>query len=413
MSSENSTPVRRRRVFYIPGYDPFPPRRYRELYRREAALQATVSGYDIAIKAGIEGDGFGWQVSSQIDGQHSQSEVEVLNWSDIVQDSRPDSVYLTYRDLVKTVWIYVSTGAVFRLMRLRKGPLLAAFYPLVSLFAQAVFAASLGWAMFRVATLMGQELGGTASIVTPSAAVLGAAVTALVLRWFRDHDGRFFAYYLMHDFAHSASRWGAYPPELEARLTVFKARIEEAMASDADEVLIVGHSSGAHLAVSVLSDVLRSRTTSHHDPALALLSLGQVVPMVSFLPKATRLRRDLQYLSQSQDLMWVDVTAPGDGCCFSLCDPVAVSGLATPKKFHPLVFSAAFTQSLSAERWRELRWRFFRLHFQYICAFDRPKDYDYFQITAGPKTLAVRYAARVPSRGRLETACTGYATIDP
>ncbi len=41
--------VRRRRVFYIPGYDPFHPRRYRELYRKEAAAQAAVSGYTIAL----------------------------------------------------------------------------------------------------------------------------------------------------------------------------------------------------------------------------------------------------------------------------------------------------------------------------------------------------------------------------
>ena len=35
--------VARRRVFYIPGYDPFHPRRYRELYRREGAEQAIKS----------------------------------------------------------------------------------------------------------------------------------------------------------------------------------------------------------------------------------------------------------------------------------------------------------------------------------------------------------------------------------
>ena len=32
--------VFRRRVFYIPGYDPVHPRRYRELYRKEGADQA-------------------------------------------------------------------------------------------------------------------------------------------------------------------------------------------------------------------------------------------------------------------------------------------------------------------------------------------------------------------------------------
>ena len=34
--------VFRRRVFYIPGYDPVHPRRYRELYRKEGALQARI-----------------------------------------------------------------------------------------------------------------------------------------------------------------------------------------------------------------------------------------------------------------------------------------------------------------------------------------------------------------------------------
>ena len=131
---------------------------------------------------------------------------------------------------------------------------------------------------------------------------------------------------------------------------------------------------------------------------MSFLTLGQVVPMVSFLPKAGRLRDDLQYLSARDELSWVDVTAPGDGCAFALCDPVSVSSVAPKDKKWPLVFSAAFTQTLSPERWKELRWKFFRLHFQYMCAFDRPKDYDYFQITAGPKTLGARYAGRAASK---------------
>jgi hypothetical protein len=116
------------------------------------------------------------------------------------------------------------------------------------------------------------------------------------------------------------------------------------------------------------------------------------------------LRADLAYLSTSDALVWVDVTAPGDGCAFALCDPVSVTGVAPAGKRWPLVFSAAFTQSLSPARWRELRWRFFRLHFQYLCAFDRPRDYDYFQITAGPLTLGARYKGRVASASRIERA---------
>ncbi len=135
--------------------------------------------------------------------------------------------------------------------------------------------------------------------------------------------------------------------------------------------------------------------------------------MVSFLRDAHRLRADLHYLSQRPELCWVDVTAPGDGCAFALCDPVAVSGVAPATQKWPLVFSAAFTQSLSPARWKALRWRFFRLHFQYLCAFDAPKDYDYFQITAGPLGLAQRYAGRPPSKSRIVKPVNKFTSTFP
>ena len=36
--------VTRRVIFYVPGFDPFPLRRYRELYRAEAQRQAALAG---------------------------------------------------------------------------------------------------------------------------------------------------------------------------------------------------------------------------------------------------------------------------------------------------------------------------------------------------------------------------------
>ncbi len=193
----------------------------------------------------------------------------------------------------------------------------------------------------------------------------------------------------------------------------FGNSIADALSEDIEEVLIVGHSSGAHLAVSILADLIRDGRVPIDGPKLAFLSLGQVVPMVSFLPKADKLRRDLAFLSTASNVTWVDVTAPGDGCCFALCDPVAVTGVAPDNKQWPLVISAAFTQSLTAARWKALRWRFFRLHFQYLCAFDQPKDYDYFQITAGPILLQDRYAGRKPSKSRIDVPVSKYRSMKP
>ncbi|MBO9408411.1 hypothetical protein J7399_13310 [Shimia sp. R9_1] len=397
--------VRKRRVFYIPGYDPIHPRRYRELYRKEGAAQAEISGYEMALAPKMAGAGpFGWHATGRFQGVESEADFEVLIWSDIVKDSMDQGIFATYVQLLRTAWIYIGSGALARLMKLRKGPVIAALYPVVFLLTQLVFALLVAWGV-----------GALLALVLPWwSKVFGLLVVPPILKWFQRHDGKFFAYYLMHDYAYSASTRGANPVALEARMAQFKERIAEALQSDCDEVLVVGHSSGAHLAVSVLSDLLRENRLPKEGPKLAFLSLGQVVPMVSFLSDSYRLRADLAFLCQREDITWVDVTAPGDGCAFALCDPVSVTGVAPESgKKWPLVVSAAFTLTLTPERWKELRWRFFRLHFQYLCAFDKPGHYDYFQITAGPLTLAERYEGRSPSKSRIEKPVNKFTKIAP
>ena len=115
------------------------------------------------------------------------------------------------------------------------------------------------------------------------------------------------------------------------------------------------------------------------------------------------MRADLAFLSERRELFWLDVTAPGDPCSFALCDPVAVTGVAGRGQRWPLVLSAAFSRTLSPAQQRELRGRWFRLHLQYLCAFDRLGDYYYFSITAGPQRLADRFKDRRHSPGRIAT----------
>ncbi len=409
MTELGKTRVKRRRVFYIPGYDPIHPRRYRELYRKESAAQAAISGFEIGLKPKTTKGAYGWHVDATIDGADVSADVEVLVWSDIVRDSMSQTIPATYSQLARTAWEYIATGALFRLMRLRKGPVIAALYPVGMLLLQLVVALGFGAFFGRVAGFGAGIMGLPAWIGLILGLGVGAVTALQVLEWFKGKDGKLFAYYLMHDYAYGALWKGANPPELEQRMAEFGDTIAEALTQDWDEVLVVGHSSGAHLGISILSDLIRDGRVPQGK--LAFLSLGQVVPMVSFLRDAVRLRTDLAFLSARDELTWVDVTAPGDGCAFALCDPVAVTGVAPDNQKWPLILSAAFTQSLSPERWKELRWRFFRLHFQYLCAFDRPKDYDYFQITAGPLTLADRYDGRPPSRSRITEPASRFTSV--
>lgn len=416
--------VATRRVLYIPGFDPFHPRRYRELYRKESAQQAELSGYYISQQKGE--NAFSWQVEAQIDGARVTTDIEVLVWSDIVSSSMAASIPATYWHLARTAWIYIASGALFRLMRLRQGPVIAALYPVVFLMLQLAAAIAVGglvaWAIIWASDLImitpGARRPPILSYEVPryfAAILFGTGAGWLVLRWFKAKDSKVFAYYLMYDYAFSA-RWnGANPPELEARMASYADRIAEALASNVDEVLIVGHSSGAHLAVSVLADMIRE---SRIPPGrCSFLSLGQVVPMVSFLPDAKRLRADLHVMGGQDLIPWVDVTAPGDGCAFALCDPVSVTGVAPHRQTGPLILSAAFTKTLTPETWRKLKRRYFRLHFQYLCAFDAlpgsSSDYDYFRITAGPHRLGERFAGRAPSPSTKRTPVNRYTAMAP
>ncbi len=416
--------VSRRHVLYIPGFDPVPPRAYRERYRREIAAQARLSGFEVANGKGPRGARFGWHVDTVMEGAEVATDLEVLYWADIVRKGMAAGIGATYLQLARTAWTYIGSGALFRLMRLRKGPVIAALYPVVVLLGQAALAAAiwyLGYFAFHAGSERLLDLILGEALLQPmfglrgwfGLLVVGPACAWLFLRWCarRDH---LYAWYLMKDYAFSSSLNGAYPPEQEARMRDFADRIAEVLQGDVDEVLVVGHSSGAYIAISVLADLIRAGRVPADGPVLSLLTLGHVVPMVSFLPEATRLRADLAFLSV-QDVPWVDVTAPGDGCAFALCDPVAVSGVAPEGKKWPLVISAAFTQTLSPERQKALKWHLFELHFQYLNAFDNlpdaPDAYDYFRITAGPLTLADRYATRAPSRSRIEAPVNRFTDI--
>ncbi len=61
----------------------------------------------------------------------------------------------------------------------------------------------------------------------------------------------------------------------------------------------MGHSSGAHIAISALAQIECSAALDQTLATIGFLSLGQLMPMVAFLPNAGHLRRDLFDISRS------------------------------------------------------------------------------------------------------------------
>ena len=93
----------------------------------------------------------------------------------------------------------MASGALRDVMKLRKGPVVAALYPVGFLIAQ------LGFALLCAGTM--------ASVlwsVHPVFGVLSLGVIWPILRVFQKYDDKIFAHYLMQDYAHTAKHAGAY-----------------------------------------------------------------------------------------------------------------------------------------------------------------------------------------------------------
>jgi len=183
--------VTRRLIFYVPGFDPFPLRRYRELYRKEAKRQAALAGYQISQLPPDPALGADWGVDSVFEGQRTFAAFIVLGWSDLVKHAMSAGILRTYVALFQTLWIYLYSRAFFDLIQMRKGPVIAALYPVVMLLSQLFIALFTAW----LVSLNFSSFW----LSVPFASVIFIAI----LRGFKALDRIFFAYYLMQDFAFS------------------------------------------------------------------------------------------------------------------------------------------------------------------------------------------------------------------
>ncbi|MBP6852288.1 MAG: hypothetical protein KA164_11835, partial [Rhodoferax sp.] len=227
---------------------------------------------------------------------------------------------------------------------------------------------------------------------------LAAGLLLAAALWFvgRRIEARYSMYWMMRSYAFTARQARDEVPDLEQRLDALAAQlVQRVHAQTDDEVLVVGHSSGAIMAASIVARALRL------DPALAkgntrlsLLTLGQWIPLLGLLPMATGFRDELQRLGATRSLSWVDFSAPPDGCCFALTHPITACGVpfdaasgADVKLLNP-----RFAELFDAPAYAALKRDKFRLHFQYLRTADRPGDYDYLAITSGGLSLPARYA---------------------
>ncbi|WP_128565965.1 alpha/beta hydrolase [Methylobacterium crusticola] len=396
-------PVRQRHVFYLPGYDPEATKRYRALFARELARYAR--RFDLPrrtitrAETSPDGQSQTWTVEAGRAGWDTRTTYEVLLWDDIVRADFRRPLILSMALLAAGILHGIVTGKLFRLYGLNWKYGNVILYPFGMTLALAAAATGLG---ILAARFLGDLVPGPAAAVLGALAGIGAVLAATPLL------DRIFLRQLITDWVFNWQHSNGWREDYAARLDAFAARVAARIAArDADEVMIVGHSSGALTAVEVAARVLAAGGgPGPGSPRLAVLTLGAGLPLVTINPRARRPRADIAALVHSDRLVWADYQAPQDWMNFPGFNPAHDHGPVPEAAViaNPVIRSARFRELIDPAVYPRIARRPFRMHFQFLMANDLPGDYDFFALTLGPQSLRDRVLAPdiVPLRADAE-----------
>jgi hypothetical protein len=315
--------VARRCVFYVSGFDPKGAAHYHSLYRDESIRQCSQTGTrrTVGARQRMPSGNASWQLHAEDSQATVETHYEFMRWDDVGRHHWPKSAAALWRQVIASTLFYLRHGAWWKMLRLSWPPAVAVFTPFLLvcalLLGTPLLALGGGW-------LVAGTLHSTAAGV--------AAGLLLAAGWWlagRGIEARYSMYWMMRSYAFTARQARAEVPDLEQRLDELAQQlVQRVRAQTDDEVLVVGHSSGAIMAASIVARALQLvPALANGRTRLALLTLGQWIPLLGLLPMATGFRDELRRLGATRSLCWVDFSAPPDGCCFALTHPITSCGV--------------------------------------------------------------------------------------
>jgi hypothetical protein len=380
--------VRRRRLFYVEGYDPRGAEGYYDLFFRawkrsqrawqfDGKLGALVLDSDLTAHWDIEAGGPNWHVATRY---------EFLRLEAIIARNMAEPMW---RQLPRALaWAFddVASGTMRRVFRAAWRFEVHLLYFQVLLLAWLALAAAGG----ALAALTADRLG----LPLFAAIAIGAACVPLVFHLLRPLADRLQIVQInncwpyLRDFARGeVSAFDAPIDQYAARIVAAarSADIDEAV----DEIVVVGHSAAGVTATAVMARALDlDPDLGRRGPAIVLLTLGSVMPAAALHPAAARMRDVVRRLAVEPTITWVDCVARKDVMNFWDYDLVAGVGIETQgKRCNPLTWKVSFKEAVSPEFYRQLRLNLFRLHYQFIMSGDRRSVYDYVMLVAGPAAV--------------------------
>lgn len=381
--------VTRRHVIYVPGYDPHGLRRYYRLFRTELRKFTGVYNIQTTLSKAESSERRHetiWTVKAAGDGWNVESTYHFLRWEDLILADFARPAWWKIFHFLKVIASWLVDGTLMRVARASWRCCCFMLYTPITLVLIASIAALLGWATCWLATAMLPIpfLPTTIGVVVAAfafIAIVRVAEPQLMLLYLAG------SYLSAHDFVNRRR------PDWEERLQLLATYLADTAAkNDADEIVIVGHSAGTFLAIDVLARALeQDPKLGQHGPRIALLTVGANVPIVGFQRNAQWFRDRLRLLNGESTIDWVDYQSRKDVMNFYPFDPIAGHGIPiADRRINLRVVRISFRDMISAEMYRQFRWRFFRIHFQYIMANDLPSHYDYFLVVCGPYGLRYR-----------------------
>jgi pimeloyl-ACP methyl ester carboxylesterase len=378
----------RRSVFLIGGYDPKTPAAFfdrlaTELKRFEQTWEVTASMSPVSVSSDgeigtveIEAASQDWRVATHFG-------FLILDKIVLKDFSRP--LYVRLFKYLSAFNDYALSGTYFRTIRKAWRFALYFSYPHAMTTSFAIVSILAG---YWVATLF-PPLSIPAGVAT-AVAVFTLLLSYLGHRWWVTH--------LMDLWSFSLNFLRGRRPDAEALLDRFaEAIVAHATASPADELILVGHSTGGGLILDVAARCLAiDPRFTERSGRTAVLTVGSTALKLGMHPAATAFRSRVQTLIDDPRLAWVDVQSRIDLVNFYNSNPVADMGLTPrikdmPKGLpFPLTRIVRIDEMLEAATYKRIRWSPFRLHYQYVFGNTKRYFYDFFMICCGPVPLAER-----------------------
>jgi pimeloyl-ACP methyl ester carboxylesterase len=385
--------VRKRTVFHVAGYDPAPPAAVRARLARELRRFEETWAVRAAVSDATPADEAAWHIVATGPNWRVDTDFRLVRWDDLIAAAGRRPMWGRI-PLGLLAFLDFAVHALGRYWRANWRYALFFLFPFLLFLALAGLAACAGWLTAQVSgsTLLGM--------------IAGAAVLAILLHW---PGRRLYLSLLFDDWIFSRGYLRQGDPQLEARLDqIANDIVAVAQKSEVDEIVIVGHSLGAALAIDLLDRALRlDSKLGRARPRVALVTIGSSILKIALHARAKRFRAAVERIASAANIFWGDYQAIADVMNFYKSDPLAALGL-TPGG-GPLVRMVRFRHMLDPAVYARMRYHPYRLHCQFVSGNNRRAAYDYFMLLCGP--LAVERQARLPE-GAVSAIGTDGALLD-